>query len=130
MPEHVDNFALTNLDLARIESALREILREFNRDFEQTPIGEIQDLRALSILWATLFIPEAMSPRFRRALIQTAEQYRGRPDYGNHAWYRALPIEAALYVLTGSPFWLPSLLNNIDHHKSSLRRWQSSPWPR
>ncbi len=121
MSAHADNYGPANLDISRIENALWEILREFRRDFERTPIDELQDLRAFSILWAALFVPEALSLRFLHTLSRTGEQYRERPDYGNNCWYRVMPLEAALYVLTGWDFWLPVLLDNSDPPKCSLR---------
>ena len=111
----------TSLDVMRIENVLWDLLRAYRTDFEITPISEIQDLRAFSILWSALFTPEAVSARFRLALARVARQYRDRKDFGGNVWFRVLPIEAALYVLNDDPSWLTTLLPNLDHHKSSLR---------
>jgi hypothetical protein len=105
----------------RVEIALWAIWREYRRDFESTPTSEIQDLRALSILWTAVFIPECISLRLRRSLAKTVRQYRERADYGHACWHRILPVEAALYAITRTESWLSAILANLDHHKSSLR---------
>jgi hypothetical protein len=109
------------LDRDRVESVLWSVWQEYLRDFESSPVREIQELRAFSILWAILFIPEAISPCFRRSLTSTVQQYRERTDYKSFCWYRMGPIEAALYALTGVDSWLSTLRANLDHHKSDLR---------
>jgi hypothetical protein len=111
----------TVLDRERVEKVLRTIWREYMRDFEITPITEIQDIRAFSILWAAVFLPECISKQFQRSVAMTVLQYRDRADYSNTCWFRVLPIEAALYALTGSEPWLSTIRANLDHHKSSLR---------
>jgi hypothetical protein len=109
------------LDRGRVESVLQAIWREYVRDFEMTPITEVQDLRAFSILWAAVFMPECISREFQRSVAVTVLQYRDRVDYGHACWFRALPIEAALYALTGTEPWLSTIRANLDHHNSSLR---------
>jgi hypothetical protein len=109
------------LDRDRIEKTLWTIWREFVRDLEITPAGEVQDFRAFSVLWIALFVPEAISARFQSAMTAAALQWRERPDFGHRIWFRILPVEAALYTLTGDPFWVSLILSNLDHHNSSLR---------
>ncbi|HXE63960.1 MAG TPA: hypothetical protein VN519_10500 [Bryobacteraceae bacterium] len=109
------------LDRERIERVLWGIWREFVRDFEITPINEIQDLRSFSVLWIALFSPEAVSARFQSTMTKAALQWRERPDFGHFVWFRVLPVEAGLYAITGDEFWISTILHNIDHHKSSLR---------
>jgi hypothetical protein len=109
------------LDRDRIEKTLWTVWREFIQDLEITPVGEVQDLRAFSVLWIALFVPEAISPRFQSAMTAAALQWRERPDFGHSIWFRILPVEAALYALTGDPFWVSLILSNLDHHNSSLR---------
>jgi hypothetical protein len=112
---------MANLDRGRVERVLQTIWRDYLRDFEITPITEIQDLRTFSILWAAVFMPECISREFQRSVAMTVLQYRDRADYGNTRWYRMLPIEAALYALSGAEAWLSTIRTNLDHHKSSLR---------
>jgi hypothetical protein len=111
------------LDLDRVGRSLWGIWSGYRRDFEEEPITEVQDLRAFSILWAALFIPEAISSRLRRSLMRVAEQYRERADYSYGCWYRALPIDAAIYTLTADKWWLTAILSNLNHHKRSLREF-------
>jgi hypothetical protein len=109
------------LDRFRMDRVLWQIWTEYQRDFEVRPITEIQDLRAFSVLWVSTFVPEVVSVRFRNTLAREVGRYRDRPDYSSFCWYRALPIEAALYVLTGEESWLDTIRLNLDHHKMSLR---------
>ena len=121
MPEHTHAERATALDRDRVERVLWSIWAEYRRDFQVHPINEIQDLRAFSVLWAAVFVPEAISPLFQRSLTRSAQQYRERADYGNFCWFRVLPLEAALYALTGDEWWLSNVRANLDHQNSSLR---------
>jgi hypothetical protein len=105
----------------RMECVLWQLWTEYQRDFEVAPIREVQDLRAFSILWISTFIPEVVSVRFRSTLASEVGRYRDRPDYNIFGWIRTLPIEAALYVLTGEVTWLETIRFNLDHHNSSRR---------
>jgi len=109
------------VDRYRMDCVLWQLWTEYQRDFEVAPIGELQDLRAFSILWISTFIPEVVSVRLRTTLAREVGRYRERPDYSIFCWIRTLPIEAALYVLTGKVTWLDTIRFNLDHHKLSLR---------
>jgi hypothetical protein len=89
------------LDRSRLDRILWQLWTEYQRDFEVRPITEIQDLRAFSILWVSTFVPEVVSVPFRNALTRAVWQYRARNDYASFCASRILPMEAALYALTG-----------------------------
>lgn len=101
---------------------LGDIWHNYRRSFELRPIKEVQDLRAFSILWAAIFFPEAFSQQLRRSLSTGCQHYRDRADYGTHCWYSAMPLEAALFALSGERCWLSTVLNNLDHPKQSSRQ--------
>lgn len=116
-------FSTMLLDRDRLERVLWGIWREYRRDFDLREITEIQDLRAFSILWAAVFIPEAVPRLLFYSMCRSIDQYRQREDYSTFGWYRALPIEAAIYAMFGDAWRLSTILLNLNHHKSSLRQF-------
>jgi hypothetical protein len=104
-----------------MDLVLWRLWTEYQRDFEAAPVCEVQDLRAFAILWVATFMPELVSARLRSTLARDVGRYRDRPDYRTVCWFRTLPLEAALYALTGKDSWLDTIRFNLDHHKLSLR---------
>jgi hypothetical protein len=109
------------VDRYRMDRVLWQIWTEYQHDFEAGEMSEVQDLRAFTILWVATFMPEVVSVRLRLTLAREVLRYRDRPDYWSFCGMRTLPIEAALYSLTGAESWLDTIRFNLGHHKQSHR---------
>jgi hypothetical protein len=57
-----------NVSIDRVQGVLWNQLEEFEAGYDQDPIPENQDLRALSIAWIAVFVEEAVSASFVEAL--------------------------------------------------------------
>jgi hypothetical protein len=115
------SFEGRTLDLGILWTLLWEELGDWRRDVVQTPIPEEQDLRCFFVEWVAAFLPEAVSTELINELQEAAEVCRSAPDYSTSGWYRALPIDVAIFLLTGEEDWLRTARLNVDHHNSSLR---------
>lgn len=93
----------------------------FRSGFDREPVSEFQELRAYFLAWCAVFLPEAFSESFVNDLKAWRRDVRMRSDYHTSCWYRCLPLDAALFALTGDLTWIDTARANIDHHNSSLR---------
>ena len=114
-------FGERGLNAPRIRSLLWEELADFRRDFQESPIREEQDLRALFIAWMAAFLPEVAPDGFWEELRSVVTGFRARTDFSAHGWHRLVPLDVALFVGTGEHQWLDICRPNVDHHKSELR---------
>jgi hypothetical protein len=109
------------IDPDRFQRLLWRELGEFEENFGQDPVTEGQDLRALSIAWAAVFLPEALSPSFVQRLASLVLELRSRDDFRNYGWYCLPPLDVALFALTDNREWLSYVVSDLDHHKRELR---------
>ncbi len=119
-----DNLAVTTdiIDINRIALLLSQEFRRYKDGFDESPIPESQQSRGLFIAWIATFLPEAVSQEFVSELETYAYDARDMGDYQYEGWWRILPLDIALYALTGDSKWLLTAMTNIDHHKSDFRR--------
>ena len=102
-------------------------LLAFHCNFDVAPVPMEQELRAGAIAWIATFAPEAISPEGEEQFLEIAYSIRKRPDFRSFGWYRTPYLDAAHYSLTGDYTALSNVINNIDHHNSSLRSALHSP---
>jgi hypothetical protein len=112
-----------SISLDRVQRVLWNQLEHFQIGFDEHPIPENQDLRALSIAWIAVFLKEAVPPSFVETLMALVLRFRARADFSNFGWYRVSPLDIALFASTGDRAWLCDVASNLDHHKRSLRRF-------
>jgi|GEM_PF-3073633 len=111
------------IDIGRLRSLFDEALTQLRRDLVGPWNGEREDIRASALAWATRFVPEGLSPRFRVDLERLVGELRVRSRFRVDFWDRCLPLDVALFSLTNDRKWLEVALCNVDHHNSGLRLW-------
>ena len=109
------------IDATWLALILRSEFSHFRVEFDREPTPEFQELRAYFLAWCAVFLPEAFSESFVNDLRTWKRDVRTRSDYRTSCWYRCLPLDAALFALTGDLTWIDTARANIDHHNSSLR---------
>jgi len=112
-----------NISIARVQRIVSTQLEDFRRAYDEDPITENQDLRALSTAWLAVFMNEAFSPALVDSLRELVERLRQREDFRYRGWHALAPLDVALFALTEDRHWLLYVTTNLDHHKSYLRRF-------
>ena len=96
-------------------------LLAFHSNFDVAPVPMEQELRAGVIAWIATFAPEAISPEGEEQLWEIFYSIRKRSDFRSFGWYRTPYLDVARFSLSGDHDALSIIINNIDHHNSSLR---------
>ena len=117
------NMSKANISLDRVQRVLWSQLERFQTSYDENPIVESQDLRALSIAWIAVFLEEAVPPSFLETLMEVVLRLRARADFSHRGWHCLAPMDVALFALTGDRDWLFYVATNLDHHSSVLRRF-------
>lgn len=114
-------FSTFEIDYSRVENLLYEELNLFVAGYDIQPIPAVQEMRAFFIAWMAVFFSEVISENFVEILTKRITNYRSDPDFETRGWMRLLPLDVALYAITGNINWLRLCIANIDHHTYSLR---------
>ena len=112
----------------KLDELFYQDLAAFTEGFEITPVPIEQDLRAGAIGWIAAFAPEAVSERSRHCLKSACLAARIAPDYATKSWYRMPYLDVAQFLLTSDLLWLGTLISNLDHGSSQLRRSLHAPF--
>jgi hypothetical protein len=110
-----------NINLGRVQQVLWTQLERFKGGFDETPIPEVQDLRGLSIAWIAVFFQEAVPSSFLDSLMELVLRLRSHEDFSHHGWFRLIPLDVALFALTGNRDWLCYVASNLGHGTSGHR---------
>ncbi len=111
-----ESYATSRLDRLFIAE-----LRAFHSNFDVAPVPVEQELRAGAIGWIATFAPKAISLRGKEELRKVSTAARDRADFRHFGWYRVPYLDVAQYSLDGDNSNLSTVIDNIDHHNSSLR---------
>lgn len=111
-----ESYATSRLDRLFIAE-----LRAFHSNFDVAPVPVEQELRAGAIGWIATFAPKAISPHGKEELRRVSTAARDRMDFKHFGWYRVPYLDVAQYSLDGDISSLSTMIDNIDHHDSSLR---------
>jgi hypothetical protein len=68
-----------------------------------------------------VFFEEAVTSSFVESLTALVLRLRSLEDFSYRGWIRLLPLDVALFALTGNRDWLCYVASNLDHHASGLR---------
>ncbi len=109
------------IDLSRIRRLLAYELGRYWAGFQVDPHSELQQLRGLMITWLAVFLPETFTPKMRDGLRSFSWKARSFDEFWAKGWYRTLPLDSALFALTGDVGWVETARLNLDHMTSSLR---------
>jgi len=104
-----------DVDFSRVGRVLEEELRSFAAHIGKWPVTEAQDLPALLIAWVATFMPEAVPGSFTRRLEEIVLEARRREDFSWRVWWVMLPLDVALFALTGVHQWLDICRLNLDN---------------
>jgi hypothetical protein len=110
------------IEVGLIDLVVRQELSDFWAEYEEPRFSVPQQLRTFAIEWLAVFVPARLSPVTAALIEGTVEAIRSREDYRWSGWHRALPLDVALFALTGESDWLDVARANVDHHNASLRQ--------
>lgn len=111
--------SVDDIDLAKIEAIVLEELSDFQK-YAACRDAEPQDLRALFVAWASLFLPEALSGNSKRTIQRTAEKLRTSPPPFAE-WPSLLSVEIAAYVISDDLSFLETILDQLSTGNGSTR---------
>lgn len=107
------------LDLSRVEAVVLEELADFQR-YARCRDAEPQDLRALFVAWACLFVPETLSRKTKGTIEKVAGEIRSGPQPFAD-WPSRLPLDVAEYLLTEDSSTLDELRRKLGTGDGSTR---------
>lgn len=77
----------------------------------------------LALEWLAAKHPELFDNEDKKEFEKTRMGWRRETEFPYRYWYRLLPTDCSLFLLTKEIGYLDVAIANIDHHKSSLRNW-------
>lgn len=96
----VDGFVKSELDL-------------FKKQFDESPVLQIQDDRSLAIAWLCYYFKDVISREYSVKIINFVNQVSSRENYNVHGWYRISALQAAAYILTKDSYYANMLVQRI-----------------
>jgi len=111
----------TNYSKNLINGFLQTELSLFKNQFDEFPSPEIQDIRSLSIAWASYYFKELVTDETEKKITNFVDEVYYRENYNTHGWYIIPSLQAAAFILTGNIFYANSLLEHISCGQSWAR---------
>lgn len=124
MPSAI-NFGFCNPAL--ISQIIEQELEDFLENLHIHPAPNLQYLRSGLIAWFCVFLPEAVMKGQRDKIIDAVTELKSQDDYTVSDWYRLPFLEVSAYALTRNLNFLETIISNIDHNSSQLRRILHAP---
>jgi hypothetical protein len=96
-------------------------LELFKKQFDESPVPEIQDVRSLAIAWICYYFKDSITKENSSAIIQFVDNVYSRENYNTHGWLRISALQAAAFILTSDTYYANSLIQLIDCSQSLAR---------
>jgi len=112
---------------AFISQIIEQELDDFLDNLPTHPAPDVQYSRSGLIAWFCVFFPEAVMKEQRDRIIDAVTELKSYDDYTVSTWYRLPFLEVSAYALTLKIGFLETIISNIDHHSSELRRILHAP---
>lgn len=97
-----------------INGFIQSELELFKKQFDESPVPEIQDDRSLAIAWLCYYFMESVSNENSSAIIKFVDDVYSRDNYSTHGWFRVSALQAAAFILTSDIYYSNSLIQHID----------------
>lgn len=97
-----------------INSFIKFELALFKKQFDESPVPEIQDERSLAIAWLCYFFKDSVSSENSSAIIQFVDHIDSKENYTTHGWFRISALQAAAFILTSDTYYANALIQHID----------------
>lgn len=97
-----------------INGFIKSELELFKKQFDESPVPEIQDVRSLAIAWVCYYFKESITNENSSALIEFVDDVYSYKNYTTHSWLRISSLQASVFILTGDVHYANSLLQHID----------------
>jgi hypothetical protein len=104
-----------------INGFIKSELKLFKKQFDESPISEIQEERSLAIAWLCYFFKGSISSENKSAIIQFVHYVHSMENYTYHGWFRISALQAAAFILTLDTYYANSLIQHIDCGQSWSR---------
>ncbi len=112
---------------ALISQTIEQELDDFLENLSTHPAPDLQYSRSGLIAWFCVFFPEAVMKEQRDRIIDAVTEQKLQDNYNVSLWYRLPFLEISAYALTRKIGFLETIISNIDHHSSQLRRILHAP---
>jgi hypothetical protein len=104
----------------KLELLIPSIFNDYKKGLGVKLFPRKSEIAGLALEWLAVNYP-ALFFGLKRTLKETQALYRSRSNYSVKFWYRLLPIDCVLCILTNNDRYLDSVIANINHHNFSLR---------
>ena len=104
-----------------IDHVFRTQLKAFVAGLEQTPVPEMQDMRAGVLAFISAFAPEALSGTSIKLLTDTRDRIRTWPSYPTDFWWRIPYLDVAVFNLQRDMNAIRHLIENLAHGARGIR---------
>ena len=101
----------------------QKLFESYSRHISDSPFPGIIERHGLALEFLASFIPEAITSNLINQIKEFVSGLKKQPNYNSAYWWKALPLEAALFSVTRGNVWLRYLGANFAHHNSSLRNY-------
>ena len=110
-----------------ISKIIEQELEDFLENLHIHPAPDLQYSRSGLIAWFCVFFPEAVMKGQRDKIVDAVTELKSQDEYIVSDWYRLPFLEVSAYALTRKFNFLETIISNIDHHSSQLRRILHAP---
>ena len=105
---------------------LHNFLKHFEI-FDLNPVPCEQYMRASVVGWIATFSPESISKHGREELYIISSLIHERQDFRYFGWHRVPYLDIAMFSIYWHLDRLSTIICNLDHYKSTLRRELHAP---
>ena len=105
-----------------ISKIIEQELEDFLENLHIHPAPDLQYSRSGLIAWFCVFFPKAVMKGQRDKIVDAVTELKSQDEYIVSDWYRLPFLEVSAYALTRNFNFLETIISNIDHHSSQLRR--------
>lgn len=97
-----------------INGFIKSELELFKKQFDESPVPEIQDVRSLAIAWVCYYFKGGITEKNVKAIIQFVNEVHKQKNFHTHGWFRIPALQAAAFILTAHTYYANCLIQNID----------------
>ena len=102
-----------NLSKQIINGFIQTELDIFKKDFDESPVPEIQEIRSLSIAWVCYYFKEVISNENIESIRDFVDSVYLMGNYNTYGWYRISALQAASFILTSEIHYAHNLIKDI-----------------
>ncbi len=97
-----------------INGFIKSELELFKKQFNESPVPEIQEERSLAIAWLCYYFRDCVSSENVSSIIRFVGEVYSSENYSTYGWFRISALQASAFILTSDNFYANSLIQNID----------------